>query len=195
LAGKKSEELDEMIDEKAVNAKDLSQVPFIERIKVMIYRLLQKHAFIVILALASIPNPLFDLAGFLCGHFLIPFGVFFGACFIGKAIIKVSIQSFFVIFCFSQHQVEIILNILKNFSPKLRDLMLGAIEKQKKTLFAEKVEDEARPLIAMLWEYFVMAMIAYFVYSIINSLVQNYLNEQGDQNSDNKNKKKKSKSD
>jgi len=189
LAGKKSEELDEMIDEKVVNAKDLSSVPFIERIKVLIYRLLQKHAFIVILALASIPNPLFDLAGFLCGHFLIPFGVFFGACFLGKAVVKVSIQSFFVIFCFSQHQVEIILNLLKNFSPKLRELMLGAIEKQKKTLFAEKVADEARPLIAMLWEYFVMAMIAYFVYSIINSLVQNYLNEEGDK-SENKNKKK-----
>ncbi len=103
MAGKKSEELDEMIDEKVVNAKDLSSVPFIERIKVLIYRLLQKHAFIVILALASIPNPLFDLAGFLCGHFLIPFGVFFGACFLGKAVVKVSIQSFFVIFCFSQH--------------------------------------------------------------------------------------------
>jgi uncharacterized membrane protein YvlD (DUF360 family) len=30
----------------------------------------------------------------------------------------------------------------------------------------------------MIWEYFVMAMITYFIYSIINSLVQNYLNEQ-----------------
>jgi hypothetical protein len=72
---------------------------------------------LVILALASIPNPLFDLAGFLCGHFLIPFGVFFGACFIGKAIVKVSLQSFFVIFCFSQHQVDIILSTLKGISP------------------------------------------------------------------------------
>jgi hypothetical protein len=30
----------------------------------------------------------------------------------------------------------------------------------------------------MLWEYFVIFMVLYFVYSIINSLVQNYLNEQ-----------------
>lgn len=35
---------------------------------------------------------MFDLAGFLCGHFLVPFSEFFGATFIGKAIIKVSIQ-------------------------------------------------------------------------------------------------------
>ena len=145
----------------------------------------------VILALASIPNPLFDLAGFLCGHFLIPFRVFFGACFIGKAIVKVSIQSFFVIFCFSQHQVDIILNTLKGISPKLQQLMQGAIDKQKKTLFAETVTEEARPLIAMIWEYFVMLMIAYFVYSIINSLVQNYLNEQQSNSIENENKKKK----
>jgi hypothetical protein len=62
-----------------------------ERAKIYIYKTLKKRAFIAILLLASIPNPLFDLAGFLCGHFLIPFSVFFGAAFIGKAIIKVSI--------------------------------------------------------------------------------------------------------
>ena len=180
-----------MIDEKNVNRKDLSGLPIIERLKVLIYKTLQKNAFLVILALASIPNPLFDLAGFLCGHFLIPFGVFFGACFIGKAIVKVSIQSFFVIFCFSQHQVDIILSTLKGFSPKLQELMQGAIDKQKKTLFAETVTEEARPLIAMVWEYFVILMVAYFVYSIINSLVQNYLNEQDSSSTENENKKKK----
>jgi hypothetical protein len=118
-----------MIDEKNVNSKDQSSLPLIERLKVLIYKTLQKNAFIVILLLASIPNPLFDLAGFLCGHFLIPFGVFFGACFIGKAIVKVSIQSFFVIFCFSQHQVDSILKALKGFSPKLQTIMQNAIDK------------------------------------------------------------------
>ena len=40
----------------------------------------------------QIPNPLFDLAGITCGHFLIPFWTFFGATLIGKAIIKMHIQ-------------------------------------------------------------------------------------------------------
>lgn len=40
LAGKKSEELDEMIDEKNVNKKDLSGLPIIERLKVLIYKTL-----------------------------------------------------------------------------------------------------------------------------------------------------------
>ena len=35
------------------------------------------------LLLASIPNPLFDLAGITCGHFLVPFWTFFGATLIG----------------------------------------------------------------------------------------------------------------
>ena len=63
------------------------------------------------------------------------------------------------------------MTLLKRVSPKLQDFVQGAIAKQKKTLFAENIADEARSLIAMLWENFVMAMVAYFVYSIINSLV------------------------
>lgn len=40
---------------------------------------------------------LFDLAGLTCGHFGIAFWTFFGATFVGKAIIKVNIQSLFII--------------------------------------------------------------------------------------------------
>lgn len=40
---------------------------------------------------ASIPNPLFDLAGITCGHFLISFWTFFGATVLGKAFIKMHI--------------------------------------------------------------------------------------------------------
>lgn len=41
----------------------------------------------------QIPNPLFDLAGITCGHFLVPFWTFFGATLIGKAVIKMHIQA------------------------------------------------------------------------------------------------------
>ena len=69
--------------------------------------------------------------------------------------------------------------------------MHGAIDKQKKTLFADKVAEEARPLIAQLWEYFVIAMVVYFIYSIINSLVQNYLQEEAEKSSFSESKKNK----
>ena len=57
----------------------------------MIYNNLQKYGFFTVMLCASIPNPLFDLAGISCGHFGIPFKTFFGATAIGKSIIKVHI--------------------------------------------------------------------------------------------------------
>lgn len=70
--------------------------------------------------------------------------------------------------------------IESNF-PTLRGALTNAIDKQKKALFSEASGDEAKPLVAALWEYFVAAMILYFVVSIINSLVQNYVQEQHDE--------------
>ena len=61
----------------------------------------------------QIPNPLFDIAGFACGHFLIPFWTFFGATMIGKAIIKVHIQMLFVIVAFNEHHFEYFVDKIK----------------------------------------------------------------------------------
>ena len=76
-------------------------------------RLVQRVGFFGILAAASIPNPLFDLAGITCGHFLVPFWTFFGATLIGKAVIKMHIQKVFIIFLFSKHHVAWLLEIIK----------------------------------------------------------------------------------
>jgi len=40
----------------------------------------------------QVPNPLFDLAGIMCGQFLVPFWKFFLATLLGKALIKAHIQ-------------------------------------------------------------------------------------------------------
>lgn len=64
---------------------------------------LQKHGFITILLLSSIPNPLFDLAGILCGHFQYSFPKFFIATVIGKALIKVNLQVLFIVFIFGKN--------------------------------------------------------------------------------------------
>lgn len=65
---------------------------FMSKMKVLIYEKLQKNAFLTVMLCASIPNPLFDLAGITCGHFLISFWTFFGATVIGKAFIKMHAQ-------------------------------------------------------------------------------------------------------
>ena len=55
-------------------------------------QLVKKMGFWGILMFASVPNPLFDLAGIMCGRFGIEFWSFFTAVFIGKAIIKSTVQ-------------------------------------------------------------------------------------------------------
>ena len=62
---------------------------------------------------ASVPNPLFDLAGITCGHFLVPFWTFFGATLIGKAVIKMHLQMLFIIVIFSKDYFSTILKILE----------------------------------------------------------------------------------
>ncbi|KAK5887975.1 hypothetical protein CesoFtcFv8_016524 [Champsocephalus esox] len=85
---------------------------FASRAKVAIQKLIQRVGFFGILVCASIPNPLFDLAGITCGHFLVPFWTFFGATLIGKAVIKMHIQKLFVILTFSRHIVEQMVSLI-----------------------------------------------------------------------------------
>lgn len=84
------------------------------RAKKAVHRLVERVGFFGILLCASFPNPLFDLAGITCGHFLIPFSTFFGATLIGKAIIKMHLQQVFVILTFSEHHVEWAVELIGN---------------------------------------------------------------------------------
>lgn len=78
-----------------------------------IQTIIEKAGFFGILACASIPNPLFDLAGITCGHFLVPFWTFFGATLIGKAVIKMMLQKTFVILAFNEQYVLKLISILR----------------------------------------------------------------------------------
>ena len=81
--------------------------------KLFMHNLVQRVGFFGILAAASIPNPLFDLAGITCGHFLVPFWTFFGATLIGKAVVKMHIQKLFIIFVFTKQYVDVLLSTLQ----------------------------------------------------------------------------------
>jgi len=71
-----------------------------ESAKLFIYNNMEQYGFWAILICASIPNPLFDLAGITSGHFRIPFKTFFSATVIGKAVIKTHLQMLFIIAIF-----------------------------------------------------------------------------------------------
>jgi hypothetical protein len=125
----------------------------------------------------QIPNPLFDLAGLMCGHFQIPFLTFFIPTLIGKAINKVSIQVVFIIVAFSKHMMTGILTWMSGFAPGISTKIDDAIEKQKKSLFKTpaELEQDAKevPLIKTVWEWCITAMILYFVVTFFNALVRN----------------------
>ena len=109
LLGFQMAEFEDLLAEADKNEKPTD---LITRGKLFMHDLVKRVGFFGILAAASIPNPLFDLAGITCGHFLVPFWTFFGATLIGKAIIKTHIQQFFIIFLFSKQYVDMLLAAL-----------------------------------------------------------------------------------
>lgn len=170
------EEIEELLHEKQSHPEEIG---FLERAKIGVHNLVQKVGFFGILACASIPNPLFDLAGITCGHFLIPFWTFFGATLIGKAIIKMHIQKFFVIFIFSHHHVEQLVKLIgaiPSFGESLQTPFKEYLEVQKKKLHhkaGSNIPGEGN-LLSWIFEKVVIVMVAYFLLSILNSMAQKY---------------------
>ena len=106
-------EFQELLDAQKSGKTSGADIDLMTRGKLFMHDLVHRAGFFGILAAASIPNPLFDLAGITCGHFLIPFWTFFGATLIGKAVVKMHIQKVFIIFLFSKHHVDSLLDIIK----------------------------------------------------------------------------------
>ncbi|XP_075445775.1 vacuole membrane protein 1 isoform X4 [Ascaphus truei] len=152
---------------------------FASRAKLAVQNMVQKIGFLGILACASIPNPLFDLAGITCGHFLVPFWTFFGATLIGKAIIKMHIQKLFVIITFSKHIVEQMVSLIgavPSIGPSLQKPFQEYLEAQRKKLHhkTDSGVTQSENWLSWAFEKLVIVMVFYFILSIINSMAQSY---------------------
>lgn len=155
------------------------ELSWVDRGKAWMERFISRVGFPGILLFASIPNPLFDLAGITCGHFLVPFWSFFGATLIGKAVVKMHVQMLFVIVAFSEHHVENLVHHLGRI-PYVGDLIRHSIremlQKQKRALHrvpGTHVEQTTSTLQTILGSV-VTLMIFGFLLSLINSLAQRY---------------------
>lgn len=154
---------------------------FLDRAKLSVEKLVERVGFFGILACASIPNPLFDLAGITCGHFLVPFWTFFGATLIGKAIIKMHIQKMFVIIAFNESLLARAVGLLVYLplvGNKLEQPFKTFLEKQRKKFHRKpgtgaSGQDQAN-ILAWIFEKLILLMIVYFVLSIVNSFAQSY---------------------
>lgn len=94
----------------------------------------------------------------------------------------------FVIFVFTKHHVEVVLKFLENNIPFLTNKLTEVVENQKKILHSPQSYTEVfywkkinyikyqgnKPLIAQLWDYFILAMVIFFLVSIASSLVNQH---------------------
>ncbi|CAG9821447.1 unnamed protein product [Phaedon cochleariae] len=170
------------LEELEKKKKNKDTLTLMERGKLFVEEIVQKVGFLGILACASIPNPLFDLAGITCGHFLVPFWTFFGATLIGKAIIKMHIQKLFVIIAFNETLIETAIERLQ-LVPFVGDMLQvpfkAFLDGQKFKLHKKRAEGAAATaeggnFLGAVFEKFVIAMVLYFVISIVNSFAQSY---------------------
>lgn len=189
LSGGKVHEIEEL------DASAIKDEGFISACINQIKRWLLSHAqylnFVTVLLLASVPNPLFDLAGIMCGQFQIPFWEFFLATLIGKAIIKTHMQTVFVISVCNNQLIDWIENkliwalgfipgfdsILPNLSVKLQSIKdkYLAIETQAPSNIQVKKWDIS---LAFIWNTVVWFMLMNFFVKIVNSTAQQYLKKQ-----------------
>ncbi|CAI9762652.1 unnamed protein product [Fraxinus pennsylvanica] len=147
--------------------------------------------YFTILALASVPNPLFDLAGIMCGQFGIPFWEFFLATLIGKAIIKTHIQTVFII-CVCNNQL---LNWIENeliwvlsFVPGFDSILPNLITKlhsvkdkymAMKPNVSSNIEVKKWDFsVAFIWNTIVWFMLIGFFVKIVNATAHRYLKKQ-----------------
>ncbi|CAJ0841674.1 15652_t:CDS:2 [Entrophospora sp. SA101] len=183
-AGCRSEELKD-IDRLLKQSPE--SISYKERFLISIHRLMGHLGFFGIFLFASIPNPLFDLAGIICGQFLVPFTTFFGATFLGKAVVKSSIQTVIVILLFTEDTIKTILEVTRRYLPYIHDKLEEAVTLQTKRLKREEGEDApdigpGNPsYISLIWNTLFNLMLAYFALSIIETLAIAHLKRVHDQ--------------
>ncbi|KAH8315338.1 hypothetical protein KR074_010667, partial [Drosophila pseudoananassae] len=150
---------------------------FVDNAKVFMERVVRRIGFFGILLCASVPNPLFDLAGITCGHFLVPFWKFFGATIIGKAFVKATFQQLFVIVAFSEDLVNKLvagLGGLPWIGQPIQGVIKDVLRSTKKQMHSPSKSDVVLSfnIVVRAFELCAFLMVAAFVVSLINSLAQ-----------------------
>ncbi|KAL6964792.1 meiotic spindle pole body protein Kms1, variant 2 [Sarracenia purpurea var. burkii] len=159
----------------------------IKQVKLWLLSHSQHLNFLTILLLASVPNPLFDLAGITCGQLGIPFWKFFSATLIGKAIIKTHMQTAFIILLCNNQLFDMIENMIWVFSlvPGLSSILPSLIAKLhvvKDKYMAASVLAPSNTKVnkwdlsfGSVWDTVVWLMLMNFVMKIVTATAQSFL--------------------
>lgn len=152
-------------------------VSIVDRLKSFMVVFLDKFGFWAIVLCASIPNPLFDLAGLTCGHFGVDFWTFFSATFIGKALVKAHLQALIVVMMFHKSNLKLFIQFLDDIIlPESWAAMLDDFFQQQKDAFHEgATETKSLSLFQIIWQIILICMVTAFVVTMIDALVQERL--------------------
>lgn len=183
LSGKKLEDL-EKLNAPADESGTVSVLMM--RLKCWFYSKSRHLNFCTILILASVPNPLFDLAGIMCGQLSVSFWRFFTPTMIGKAIIKTHIQTLFIILVCNNQLVEWLVWILKHipalshtsahFMARLQSLREKFNDNHVIPSRTSKAEHWNFSF-AFMWNTFIWLMLMGFFSKIITETAQGFLKE------------------
>ena len=146
------------------------------KLKKFIFDHMKNNSFIIVLLMASVPNPLFDLAGLTCGHLQISFWTFFVATSIGKGLIKVNIQVLSIIFIFSKQTLDSLIDFIKS-QKQLEFIGIGlekTVRSQRRKLLNGNGSENSESWLGMIWNLVLALIIGYFVVSLINSKVRGH---------------------
>ena len=148
-----------------------------DRMKLWMIQFLEKYGFWAVLAFAAWPNMAFDMCGIACGHFEMPFWTFFGATFIGKALIKINMQSVFFITMFNEKSLNKLIDYLEHFGfASMSDAATDFFETQRNVILGNVDEAESAqkgtPIFKVLWSVIVTAFIVMFIGSTIQIFAQ-----------------------
>ncbi|THG17711.1 hypothetical protein TEA_030127 [Camellia sinensis var. sinensis] len=152
--------------------------------------LLKNPPFDLLVQAQPVPNPLFDLAGIMCGQLGIPFWKFFSATLIGKAIIKTHIQTAFIILICNNQLLDFVENELiwvLSHVPGLASILPNLIAKlhivKQKYMTASppaasNIKDKKWDLsLASVWNTVVWLMLMNFAMKIVTETAQSFLKE------------------
>ncbi|GAB2266623.1 meiotic spindle pole body protein Kms1 [Dionaea muscipula] len=191
LSGSKLDPMEELDDSSTDNGALNTRLKQIKRWLISHSQYLN---FFTILLLASVPNPLFDLAGIMCGQFGVPFWEFFLATAIGKAIVKTHIQTVFIISVCNNQLLDWIeneliraLSLVPTFTSVLPTLIANLQSVKDKYMSATppvpsniKVKKWGLSF-ASIWNTVVWLVLMNFFFKIVNSTAQSFLKEQQEQ--------------
>eukprot|EP01066_Platyproteum_vivax_P010667 Platyproteum_vivax@DN4801_c0_g1_i1.p1 len=154
----------------------------ITKSKVFVLHIVQKWGFWGVLAMSAWPNAFFDLCGICCGHFMMPFWKFFLGLLVGKAFIKVFLQTSVLIFFFSQATRQ---NALQSVSSLLR--YVGLVNSSQINSVAHWVDSKVAKMFATsnnvqdgTWKaalkspgnYFGLIILAFMLYFLLSAAEQ-----------------------